>query len=413
MITGFGKVKQKSIICEFVYLAFLVTLFLTMDLQAAQKPLLIGLNADMSSGSANSGLAIKRGVLIALHEINNAKGVLNRTLKLEILNHRGIPARGKANLKNFAANPDIVAVLGGLHTPVMMAEKKALFDTGIIRLPYLTPWAAGTPIVDNPWIFRLSVRDEYAGPFLIDKALDRGYQKIALLLERTAWGRSNERSMKSALEKKGLKPIIVQWFPWKTERNRIAQKLEKIYQTQAEVILLVANTPEGATIVEAMSDRDKNSRLPIISHWGITGGDFTLRVGHRLKAIDLSFLQTYSFLRHPQTSRNQNVVFLARKLFNEQVRDPQDLFSPAGTAHAYDLVHILALALEKAKSTDRGKIRDALESLGKYKGLVRTYDPPFRAGQGKKHDALDRSDFNLSSYKFNSSMNRWLIIPEK
>ena len=59
----------------------------------------IGLNADMSSGSAQAGQAIRRGILIAIEEINQSGGVLGESLELLVTNHRGIPAK--------ASRPDI------------------------------------------------------------------------------------------------------------------------------------------------------------------------------------------------------------------------------------------------------------------------------------------------------------------
>jgi branched-chain amino acid transport system substrate-binding protein len=40
-------------------------------------------------------------------------------------------------------------------------------------------------------------------------------------------------------------------------------------------------------------------------------------------------------------------------------------------------------------------VRDALENLGAYEGLIRTYDPPFRPDH---HDALTAADFRTARY---------------
>ena len=88
------------------------------------------------------------------------------------------------------------AVIGGLHTPVALDELALVHQH---RLIYLGPWAAGTGIVDNGYtpnyVFRVSVRDQLAGGFLVGRALAAGYRHPGLLLERTAWGRSNEKAI--------------------------------------------------------------------------------------------------------------------------------------------------------------------------------------------------------------------------
>ena len=360
---------------------------------AAGTPIVIGLDADLSSGSARSGQAIQRGAEIAIDEINAKGGVLGRPLKLVSRDHRGNPARGVDNIMAFAEMDGVVAVLGGLHTPVALHELKAIHET---RMIYLGPWAAGTPVVENgyspSYVFRVSVRDEYAGGFLVRQALARGHQRIALLLENTGWGRSNERAMTAALGAEGMKPAILSWFHWGPADTRDA--LRDVEAAQPDVILLVANAPEGRAIIQSMADRPAESRIPIISHWGITGGTFFRDSQGSLEKVDLSFLQTFSFFRPPFPERVESVVQAYVTKYPD-ADGPEDIFAPVGTAHAYDLVHLLARAIERAGPTERPVVRDALERLDRHPGLVRDYDPAFSA---EKHDALDVSDFNLSRF---------------
>ncbi len=67
-----------------------------------------------------------------------------------------------------------------------------------------------------------------------------------------------------------------------------------------------------------------------------------------------------------------------------------DVFSPVGTANAYDAMHLMAKAIDKAGSTDGDAIRKALESLGRHEGLIKTYDQPFSPDN---HDALNENDY--------------------
>ena len=59
-------------------------------------------------------------------------------------------------------------------------------------------------------------------------------------------------------------------------------------------------------------------------------------------------------------------------------------------------MHIVALAIEKAGAADGAKIRDALESVGEYRGLIKTYKHPFTA---EEHDALNENDYILVTWK--------------
>ena len=353
-----------------------------------EDEIIIGLDADMTLGSAPSGHAIKRGMEIAVREINKQGGILNKKLHILVRDHAGISARGIANMKHFSKVKNLVAVMGGLHSPVALSELDIIHKEKII---YLDPWAAATPIIDNGYqpnyVFRVSVRDEYAGSFLVNQALQE-YQKIALLLENTGWGRSNLKAMTTALAEKKRIPVAVEWFNW-GEEDMTAQ-LTRIENAGAEVILLVANAPEGINIVKTMARRP--NKIPIISHWGITGGYFWEHVNKELETVNLMFLQTFSFMG----SKNKKTEAIIREYFQTYNIEPQGkIIAPVGTAHAYDLVHLLAEAIRKAGTLDRPTIRKELEKIEYHQGLVKTYAPPFTP---LSHDALNQDDFTMARY---------------
>lgn len=354
------------------------------------RPVLIGLDADMSSAAAQSGEAIRRGAAVAIEEINAAGGLLGRPLQLVVRDHRGIPARGRDNIGELAAMPDLLAILGGSHTPVALDELELIH---LHQIPFLIPWAAGTTLIDNGhqpnFVFRISVRDEFAGRFLIRNAAEMGHRQLGLLLERTAWGRSNERAMVNVVSKTdALRPVRIRWF------NRGVQSLEAdldlLIAGGAEAILLASGAKEGALAVEAMAKRAPDQRVPIISHWGVATGDMPPEV----EAVDLRFLQTFLFSNPPFPDRARRFLDTYRALFPD-FSSAEDIPAPAGIAHAHDVIQLLAAAVRQAGTFDRRAVRDAMENLGRHEGLVRTYDPPFTP---ERHDALTEDDYRMARF---------------
>jgi branched-chain amino acid transport system substrate-binding protein len=61
-----------------------------------------------------------------------------------------------------------------------------------------------------------------------------------------------------------------------------------------------------------------------------------------------------------------------------------------GVANAYDGMHLAALAIEAAGSTQGDAVRQGFYKIGKYEGLIKTYQQPFKAGV---HDAVGPSDY--------------------
>ena len=351
--------------------------------------LVIGLDADIAGASSLSGLAIRRGIEIAMDEINRDGGVLGKKLVLTARDNSMVSARGIDNLERFSAIPNLVAVFGGISSPVALSELDIIHEKKII---YLDPWAAATPIVDNGrtpnFVFRVSVRDEYAAGFLLPEAL-KVSDKVGLLLVNNGWGRSNHRALIDELKQRSLEAVSIQWFDWGEMSHQ--NKIDALYQDGAEVIIYVGNSVEAVSFIRQLAI--KQPPVPVISHWGITGGDFEQLAGDVLHKVDLRVLQTFSFINN-KDKRARAIVDRYREKY--QVNSVRDIIAPTGTAHAYDLMHLLALAIKKANSIDTDKVRDALENISVYQGLVRNYSPPFTKTD---HDALDRSDFFLSRYQ--------------
>lgn len=370
-------------------------LFMMPTWVLAGKPICVGLDADLSGSAALGGQAIERGARIAISHINAAGGVLGRPLALKTMDHRGNPVRGVDNITALAKDPNCVAVLSGVHTPVVLQELSLLHD---LQMPMLVPWAAGTPIIDNGftpnYVFRLSVRDELAGQFFTEKLQAKGYQRIGLLLERTGWGRSNERSFGKASKTYGLTIVNTQWFHWGTKS--LTQEVNALIAAGAEAIVLVANAPEGAVAVSEMASRSVETRVPIYSHWGITGGDFAEKVGlDTLKNVELWVLQTAALSGEVANRELRDRVVSDYKATFSAEADAEHIRAPVGVANAYDLVHILARAIEKAGVPDRVLVRHALASIDKHAGLIKDYAPPFTSDQ---HEALGLSDYRLGRF---------------
>lgn len=360
---------------------------------AAAQPVQLGIDGEFGLVNSTSAQAVERGVRIAVEEINAAGGVLGgRPLEVVIKDHRSIPARGIRNLEEFIAMPGVVAVYGGRFSPVVIEQLPLIRKA---QLPFLAVWSAADVIVDNGsqpnYAFRLSLRDSLAMPFMMESAAARGIQRVGLLLTNTSWGRSNLAATdRYAASHDTPRVVATAWYNWQ-ERSLI-EPYRKLLAAGAQAVLLVANDDEAATLVREMAALPAAQRVPVLSHWGVTGGRFFAEAGPHLKAVDFSVVQTFSFFR-ARKEPLERFMATARKLGIQRI---EDIESPVGVAHAYDMTHILAKAINLAGSTDRAAIRDALEKVPLHEGLVRRYAPPFTP---TRHEALTPSELLMARYR--------------
>ncbi|MGE0752695.1 MAG: ABC transporter substrate-binding protein [Variibacter sp.] len=350
----------------------------------------IGQVAALSGPSAQSGEAMTRGLKIAIDEIN-AKGGLLKGRKLELIQRddESNPPKGLIAARELIFKEKVAAFFGGLDTPVSLAIVPLVNKE---KVPFVGIWAAGTAITHNGakpnYVFRVSAVDALVDVRLLKHAEKLGAKKAGLILINNPWGESNEKGLKAAVQdNKGIAIVGAEKF----ENNDVdlVPQLTRLKEAGADVLILVGNAAPGAQV---MKSRDRMGwKVPVVSHWGISGGRFPELAGP--SAGDAHFVQTYSFFGD-QSAVGKKVIAELQKKYPE-IKGPADIFSPVGTANAYDAMHLLAMAIEKAGSTDGEAVRKALEGLGSYEGLIKTYNHPFTADQ---HDALGADDYVMVHY---------------
>lgn len=377
----------------FVVFAVFLVFFVSSGFARDDNSVKLGLDAEFSLDNSISAQAVEKGMRIAIAEINKKGGVLQgRPLELLTRDHGSIPARGIKNIREFAEMPDLVAVFGGRFSPVLLEQMNVVKET---RMLLLAPWSSADPIIDNGMkpnsVFRLSLRDSLAMPKMLQVSAARGYDKVGLLLTNTGWGRSNKAAADNFAVGQRIPAIVhTAWYNFKD--TSLIDKYESLVKAGAKAIILVANDDEAAVLVREMAALPAAQRVPILSHWGVAGGQFVKQAGPALEEVDFTVIQTFSFFKADKVALEK--FFAAGKEFGLQ--KPDDVSAPTGVAHAYDLTHILAKAINLAGSTDRTKVRDALEKVRNHQGVIKFYKAPFTATQ---HEALGPDELLMARFR--------------
>ncbi len=385
------SIGRRAAVAVFVSgLAFLLPA--VHDEARAADPIKIGQVAALSGPSAQSGEAITRGLQVAIDEINAKGGLLGgRKIELVQRDDESNPPRGLTAARELIFKEKVAALFGGLDSPVSLAIVPLVNKE---KVPFIGVWAAATPITRNGtnpnFVFRVSAVDEYVDMRLLKHASEKlGAKKAGLILINNPWGESNEKGLKAADENNpNIEIVGIEKF----ENNDVdlVPQLTRLKQAGADVLILVGNAAPGAQVMKSRERMGWN--VPVVSHWGISGGRFPELAGPT--AGDAHFVQTYSFFGELNPVGQRLLAALMKKY--PEIKGPEDIFSPVGTANAYDAMHLLAKAIEKAGSTDGDAIRQALENLGTHEGLIKTYNNPFSKDE---HDALGPDDYVMVRYE--------------
>jgi branched-chain amino acid transport system substrate-binding protein len=351
----------------------------------AAEPIRIGLVTALSGQSALSGEAITRGLQLAIDEVNAKGGLLGgRRLELVRRDDEANPAKGVTAARELIFKEKVAVLFGGLDTPVSMAIVPLVNQE---KVPFMGPWAAGTPITKNGanpnYVFRVSAVDE-----VVDKAMLQYAQKTfksakpGMILVNNPWGESNEKGLKAAVAEKGVTVAGVEKFE-ASDLDMVPQ-LTRLKAAGADSLFLVANVGPSAQVVKSL-DR-MGWKVPVVSHWGPAGGRFTELAGPNAK--DVHFVQTYSFFGKQSPVGERVIKSLMAKY--PAIKGPNDITPAVGVANAYDGMHLAALAIAQAGSTDGDAVRQGFYRIASYDGLIKKYAAPFSV---TNHDALGADDY--------------------
>ena len=352
--------------------------------EASQEPIKIGLVAALTGKSALSGEAISRGLNIAIDEVNAAEGVLGgRPLELVSRDDESDPAKGVAAARELIEQEDVAVVFGGLDSPVSLAMLPVFQE---LQTPYMGVWAAATGITRNDfdpnYAFRVSANDNIVDKFLLRYAEEKyNVDKVGLILINNPWGESNQAGFEEWAEEYNIEIAGIEKF--NEEDNDVTAQLTRLKNSGAEALMLVANAAPAAQVMRSLTRI--NWDVPIISHWGISGGRFPELAGDIANKVE--FVQTYSFFDE-QSETGQKVLNKLDEKY--QLKEPSDILAPVGTANAYDALMLTTKAIEQAGSTEGTEIREALLNLPQHEGLIKTYNQPFSADN---YDALNEDDY--------------------
>jgi branched-chain amino acid transport system substrate-binding protein len=355
----------------------------------AQQEPCIGNSGPLTGPAAFGGAAIKYGAEIAIDEINEKGGVLGKKLRFVQYDDAGAPPRGVDNTRRIALADKCIAIFGGYHSTVGLAQVDPIQEIGI---PYIGTIAANTKIIEHgktpSAMFRVSAKDKWVSHFLVEQAMKATKSgKIAFIYENTGWGNGAVPDVKAALQAKGKELVAAETFNW-NDQDMSAQAI-RIRDAGADTLLIWGLDREGNQILRSL---DKIGYKPtMIAAWGLAGnlGELAGPLANGVRVM-----QTFTWMGE-MDAKTKVIWDKIQKKYS--LKDPSDLKMGSGTANAYDAVYILAKAIEKAGFYDWAKVREALYKV-EHDGLVATYKPAFDLSNPERQDAILPQFYKLTAW---------------
>lgn len=357
---------------------------------AGTDPVKIGLSAAFSGPNAKAGEAMQRGAELAIEEINKGGGVLGRELVVVTRDNEHKLERGVAQTRELIEREGCVAILGSQGSFIGMAVIDTIHE---LRVPWFALAVGGVGIIENGrrpnYMFRVATNDREVAKFLVNYGTDKlGGKRIAVLNEDTGWGVPAIDDLKAALKTRGLEAVAVDKM--KVGDSDFTPQMLRAKNANADVVATFSNSVEMANALKAANKIGYKPK--VVSAWGLANPTFPSLAGPLAEGVMV--MQTFTFVNNNRP-KAQGLL----KRYMEKYKDTKDameLAMPSFVADSYDATHMIALAVKKAGGTEGPKLHAALESLGAYEGLIKTYTQPFTP---ERHEALGPDDYMMTVWR--------------
>src|ERR1700688_2716626 len=317
----------------------------------------IGMCAPVTGRAAESGGYAIKGAKLALDAVNKAGGILGKQAELIVEDDQTTNPGIVLAFSKLAAESEIVAFLGSIRSTQVHAMAPDVLKLGKPVMiggtdPNLTH-------MGNQWLFRFRPNDSYSGRVIADYGVNTlGKKKWAVVHSTDAFGTAGGKALASALEKLGTPALLDQGYA--NQSQDFTPVVLAVKQSGADV-LGTYFTFENDLGIFARQLRQLGVNIPWVGSPSVVAVSSTKLAGPAL-------FGTYGVADYAEESSE------ASKTFGKAYREAYKVAPDLQSAWPYDAVTVLSAAINKAGSTDPGKIREAILGLKKFPGAEGEYN---------------------------------------
>lgn len=321
-------------------------------------PIKIGMVAPSTGPVAESGTFQTQGAKLAVEEINNAGGVLGgRPLELVIEDDQSSNPGVVLAFSKVAGDKDVIAFLGPIRSTQVHAMAPDVLKLGKPVLiggtdPLLTH-------MGNPWLFRFRPNDSYSARVIADYGVNTlGKKKWAIVHSTDAFGTAGMKTLVASLKEKGVEPVLIQGYT--NNSQDFTPVVLAVKQSGAEILgTYMTNEPDQGIFAKQLQ------QLGVKIAWV---GSPTTVTTTALKLAGAALYGSFAVVDFNRDSSPAAKDFAAR--YQNRYKSTPDIFS----SWTYDAVHVLAAAINSAKSVEPEKLRQAILATQGYQGAEGTYN---------------------------------------
>ena len=311
----------------------------------AQETIKIGVITDKVGPAKPYSEPTLEGIQFGANEINAAGGVLGRKIELLIEDDQGRPDISAAMARKLV-DAGAVFILSITLTPATQQQQNVTLEA---KTPQMTPMNSGdtlTTQLQNPYFWQTGPLGSIQIATLLSHARSKQLKRVALITDNSDLGQLLAKFFRAGLEKSGIQVVAEEVVP--RGATTAEPQMQKVRAANPEAMFMAGVlTPENVLILRAY--RQMALKFPIHSSYNLSVPQYMSVAKGLLNGI--TFVDAYD-PEKPEV-----------KKFEADYRKATGKLPYNIHGYGYDGIKMVAEAVKRAGSTDKEKIRAAMQSL--------------------------------------------------
>lgn len=311
----------------------------------AQETIKIGVITDKVGPAKPYSEPTLEGIQFGANEINAAGGVLGRKIELLIEDDQGRPDISAAMARKLV-DAGAVFILSITLTPATQQQQNVTLEA---KTPQMTPMNSGdtlTTQLQNPYFWQTGPLGSIQIATLLSHARSKQLKRVALITDNSDLGQLLAKFFRAGLEKSGIQVVAEEVVP--RGATTAEPQMQKVRAANPEAMFMAGVlTPENVLILRAY--RQMALKFPIHSSYNLSVPQYMSVAKGLLNGI--TFVDAYD----PEKPEVRKFEADYRKATGKL---PYNIHG-----YGYDGIKMVAEAIKRAGSTDKEKIRAAMQSL--------------------------------------------------
>ena len=358
---------------------------------SAQEPIRIGAFLSVTGPAAFLGDPELKTLELYVERVNAEGGLLGRKLQLTSYDDGGDAEKARTFAKRLIEQDKVDVIVGGSTTGTTMAAVPLAEQAGV---PFIS--LAGAVVIVEPakkWVFKTPHTDRMACEKIFVDLRARNATRVALISGSGGFDKSMRAECLKVAGKHGVEIVADETYG--AADTDMTPQLAKIKASTAQAVLN-AGFGQGPAIV-TRNYRQLGLALPLYQSHGVASKEYIKLSGPAAEGVRLPAAALLVSELLSAGDAQKPVVQNYRKAFEDRFKAEVSTFG----GHAYDGLMLALGAVKAAGTSERARLRDAIEATRGYVGT----------GGIVNMTAADHMGLDLSAFRMLEVRNGdWMLV---